>query len=323
MVVEAPRAPAAPVVAAVEAPAGEVPPVLWMGKKLDPSVMEVRARYTVPGPRIVASPLAKVLAAEKGLDLRKLKGTGHGGRIVAEDVEKAALAPPSSVRPADQSSRVTQMRKTIARRLTEVHQQVPVFYLTVSMDAAHMVSLKEQATARGSRISYNDLVVKAVAKALRDVPECNAAWQGDNILRRATVDIGVAVALPEGLITPVIRDADRKGVSEISAEVRALAGRAKEGKLMPEEYTGGSFTISNLGMFEIDQFTAILNPPEAAILAVGSVQQVPVVEEGLVQAGWRMKATMTCDHRVIDGALGARFLQALRAYIENPALLVL
>ncbi len=315
----------APAPSVPSAPAGEVAPVQWMGKKLDPSVMEIRGRYTVAGPRIVASPLAKAMATDQGVDLRKVKGSGPGGRIVAEDVEKVAKAPaaPSSSRPVDSSVRVTQMRKTIARRLTEVHQQVPVFYLTVSLDAAGLVALKDQAGARGSKISYNDLVLKAVARALRDVPECNAAWQGDSILRRATVDIGVAVALPEGLITPVVRDADRKGVAEIAAEVRALAAKAKEGKLLPEEYTGGSFTVSNLGMFGIESFTAILNPPEAGILAVGGVEQVPVVEAGKLTVGWRMKATMTCDHRVIDGALGARFLQAFRAYIESPALLVL
>ncbi len=317
-------APVAPPAPSVSAP-GEVAPVQWMGKKLDSSVMEIRGRYTVAGPRIVASPLAKAMATDQGVDLRKVKGSGPGGRIVAEDVEKAAKAPaaPVSSRPVDSSVRVTQMRKTIARRLTEVHQQVPVFYLTVSLDAAGLVALKDQASARNTKISYNDLVLKAVARALRDVPECNAAWQGDSILRRATVDIGVAVALPEGLITPVVRDADRKGVAEIAAEVRTLAGKAKEGKLLPEEYTGGSFTVSNLGMFGIESFTAILNPPEAAILAVGGVEQVPVVEGGKLAVGWRMKATMTCDHRVIDGALGARFLQAFRAYIESPALLVL
>jgi pyruvate dehydrogenase E2 component (dihydrolipoamide acetyltransferase) len=323
-----PVAAPAPVPVAAPAPSaapGEVAPVQWMGKKLDSSVMEIRGRYTVAGPRIVASPLAKAMATDQGVDLRKVKGSGPGGRIVAEDVEKAAKAPaaPVASRPVDSSMRVTQMRKTIARRLTEVHQQVPVFYLTVSLDAAGLVALKEQASVRNTKISYNDLVLKAVARALRDVPECNAAWQGDSILRRATVDIGVAVALPEGLITPVVRDADRKGVAEIAAEVRALAGKAKEGKLQPEEYTGGSFTVSNLGMFGIESFTAILNPPEAAILAVGGVEQVPVVEAGKLTVGWRMKATMTCDHRVIDGALGARFLQAFRAYIESPALLVL
>ncbi|HNC98667.1 MAG TPA: 2-oxo acid dehydrogenase subunit E2, partial [Myxococcota bacterium] len=201
----APPAPAPVPAAAPSASPGEVAPVQWMGKKLDSSVMEIRGRYTVAGPRIVASPLAKAMATDQGVDLRKVKGSGPGGRIVAEDVEKAAKAPaaPVSSRPVDSSVRVTQMRKTIARRLTEVHQQVPVFYLTVSLDAAGLVALKEQASVRNTKISYNDLVLKAVARALRDVPECNAAWQGDSILRRATVDIGVAVALPEGLITPV------------------------------------------------------------------------------------------------------------------------
>lgn len=327
---------AAPVAAPVVAPAAPEPapitdtvaPVLWMGKPLDSSVMETRASYRVAAARIVASPLAKAVAADKGIDLKRIKGSGPGGRIVVEDVEKAAAAPAvapaaGNARQADVPTRVTQMRKTIARRLSDVHQQVPVFYLTVTFDAAKLVALKDQAGLVNKKISYNDLVIKAVARALRDVPECNAAWQGDSIVRRGNVDIGVAVALPEGLITPIIRDADRKGVAEIAAEVRTLAGRAKDGKLSAEEYTGGTFTISNLGMFGIEHFTAILNPPEAGILAVGGVQQLPVVENGQLAVGWRMKATLTCDHRVIDGALGARFLAALRAYIETPALLVL
>ncbi|MFZ5481244.1 MAG: dihydrolipoamide acetyltransferase family protein [Myxococcota bacterium] len=284
--------------------------------------MEPLAPYVAAGPRIVASPLAKAMAADKGVDLRRVKGSGPGGRIVAADVEGGPVGK-AAPRRADEPVRVTQMRKTIARRLTEVHQQVPVFYLTVTFDAAALVKLKTVANARGIKVSYNDLVLKAVAAALVDVPECNAAWNGDTIVRKGGVDVGVAVALPEGLITPVVRDADRKSVREIGEEVRALAGRAKEGKLAAEEYTGGSFSVSNLGMFDIEHFTAILNPPEAAILAVGGVMQVPVVEGGQLGVGWRMKATMTCDHRVIDGALGARFLQALRGYVEAPALMVL
>lgn len=306
--------------------AGKVPPVVWDGKTVDPSVMEPRGVYTAPGRRVVASPLAKAMAADKGVDLARLQGSGPGGRVVAADVEKAQAAPARGAGPAaraDQPVRVTQMRKTIARRLTEVHQQVPVFYLTATLDASGLVGLKEAAGKRGWKVSYNDLFLKAVAAALVEVPECNAAWQGDSIVRRGSVDLGVAVALPEGLITPVVRGADRKSVREIAAEVRELAGRAKEGKLAAEEYTGGSFSVSNLGMFEIDHFTAILNPPEAGILAVGSVQEVPVVEDGTLSVGWRMKVTMTCDHRVIDGALGARFLQALRGYVESPATLVL
>jgi pyruvate dehydrogenase E2 component (dihydrolipoamide acetyltransferase) len=331
---EARPVPAAPPQAApTPAPgkAGVVPKLAWMGQPIPDAIMEPLGPYVaaaVGGGRVVASPLAKAIAADKGVAIDKLKGSGPGGRIVAADVEAAAAAPKAAApsgpaRREDTSVRVTQMRKTIARRLTDVHQQVPVFYLTVSFDVANLVALKEQAGARGIKFSYNDVVIKAVAAALVDVPECNAAWQGETIIRRGAVDIGVAVALPEGLITPVVRDADKKGVRAISAEVRALAGRAKEGKLQAEEYTGGSFSISNLGMFEIEHFTAILNPPEAGILAVGSVEQVPVVKDGALAIGWRMQATLTCDHRVIDGALGARFLQALRGYLELPALLVL
>ncbi|MFN7142512.1 MAG: dihydrolipoamide acetyltransferase family protein [Myxococcota bacterium] len=309
--------------------AGVVPTLTWMGRPIPDAIMEPLGPYVPPGRRVVASPLAKAMAADKGVSLKSLKGSGPGGRIVAADVEAAAAAPKAAAagagpaRREDTQVRATQMRKTIARRLTEVHQQVPVFFLTATFDAAGLVALKELAGKRGLKISYNDLVLKAVAQALVDVPECNAAWQGDTILRRGSVDLGVAVALPEGLITPVVRSAETKSVRQIAAEVRELAGRAKEGKLQAEEYTGGSFSISNLGMFEIDQFTAILNPPEAGILAVGSVQQVPVVEDGVLSVGWRMKVTMTCDHRVIDGALGAKFLQALRGYVELPALMVL
>lgn len=302
---------------------GVVPTLTWMGGAIDASIMEPLGTYTPPQPRIVASPLARAMAEDKGVKLSSLRGSGPDGRIVAADVEAAANRPAGPVVPADTTVRATQMRKTIARRLTEVHQQVPVFFLTATLDAQAFVQVRQRAEKRGIKVSYNDLLLKAVASALRDVPECNAAWQGDTILRRGAIDIGVAVALPEGLITPVIRNADTKSVREIAAEVRALAGRAKEGKLAPEEYTGGSFSVSNLGMFEIDQFTAILNPPEAAILAVGSVQQVPVVVGGALAVGWRMKVTMTCDHRVIDGALGARFLQALRDHVEAFGLGVL
>ncbi|MDP2309447.1 MAG: dihydrolipoamide acetyltransferase family protein [Pseudomonadota bacterium] len=309
---------------------GEVPKLAWMGRAIPDAIMEPLSAYVPPGVVVRASPLAKAMAADKGLALAKITGTGTGGRIVAADVEAAATAPQAAPAPSaaagrreDVTVRATQMRKTIARRLTDAHQSVPVFYLTVTFDGAGLVALKEQAGKRGIKVSYNDLVLKAVAQALVDVPECNAAWQGDTIVRRGSVDLGVAVALPEGLITPVIRDADKKSVRQIGAELRELAARAKTGKLAPEEYTGASFSVSNLGMLEIDQFTAILNPPEAGILAVGALLQVPVVENGALTVGWRMKATLTCDHRVIDGALGARLLQALRGYVELPALMVI
>lgn len=330
----APVAVAPPVAAAPPAPPahaapvtpGRTPAMSWAGKPIDESIMEPRGTYVPASPRrSPASPLARAVAADLGVKLDRVTGTGPDGRIVRADVERAASAPPGRRMPThvDTSKRVTQMRKTIARRLTEVHQQVPVFYLTVTFDADALVKLKESANAGGAKVSYNDLVLMAVARSLRDVPDVNAAWMGDTIVQRGSVDIGVAVALPEGLITPVIRNADQKTATEIAAEVRALAVRAKEGKLQPEEYTGGSFTISNLGMFDIEQFTAILNPPEAAILAVGGVAQVPVVKGGQLAVGWRMTVTMTCDHRVVDGALGARFLQAVRRYVECPALMVL
>ncbi len=297
----------------------------WHGRTLDASFMEARPTFVSPSPRVMASPLARKLAEEAGVKLSRVRGTGPGGRIVAADVEAASAGGRGPARGVDQGARVTQMRKTIARRLTEVHQQVPVFYLTTSFDATAVVALKDAVARRagkdGARISVNDVLVRCVAAALREVPAVNAQWAGDTIVQKGSVDVGVAVALPDGLITPVIRDADQKSIVEIGAEVRELAGRAREGKLLAEEYTGGSFTISNLGMFSIEQFTAILNPPEAAILAVGSAAQVPAVVNGAVVAQWRMSVTMTCDHRVIDGALGARFLQALRGYVENPGML--
>lgn len=323
-----PAATPAPTAAPAPAPAqtpGKTPLMSWAGKPIDEAIMEPRGVY-VPASarRAPVSPLARAVADDLGVKLDRVTGTGPGGRVVRADVETAAKAPVvSAPTHVDTSKRITQMRKTIARRLTDVHQQVPVFYLTVTFDMNAMVALKASAAAQDIKVSYNDLLLKAVARGLRDVPEVNSAWMGDSIVERGSVDIGVAVALPEGLITPIIRNADGKSVTAIAAEIRELAGRAKAGKLQAEEYTGGSFTISNLGMLDIESFTAILNPPEAAILALGAVEQVPVVVDGQLAVGWRLKATMTCDHRVVDGALGARFLQALRRYVESPAMLVL
>lgn len=339
----APAAPAASAVAApVAAPAAapprpEPPPrpagepgrserPQWDGRPVDESFMEARGPFRPPSPRVMASPLARQLASELGVNLARVRATGPGGRIVAADVEAAGSGTRVAAAPADVSVRATQMRKTIARRLTEVHQSVPVFFLTTSFNATAVVALKDAVARRGGKdgpkVSVNDILVRCVAQALRDVPDVNAQWAQDSIVRKGAVDVGVAVALPDGLITPVIRGADQKSIVEIGAEVRQLAARARDGKLAPEEYTGGTFTVSNLGMFDIEHFTAILNPPEAAILAVGSAAQVPHVENGQLVVQWRMKVTMTCDHRVIDGALGARFLQALRGYVENPGLLV-
>ncbi|MFW6206958.1 MAG: dihydrolipoamide acetyltransferase family protein, partial [Gemmatimonadota bacterium] len=222
---------------------------------------------------------------------------------------------------------VSQMRKTIARRLTESIGPVPTFYLTTEVDMGKAMEararINEILEPEGRKVSLNDLIIRATAAALRKHPECNAAWQEDFIRRYNRVHIGVAVAVEEGLITPVVRDADRKGVDRIGQEVREMAGRAREKKLKPEEYTGATFSISNLGMFGIQDFTAVINPPEAGILAVGAVEEIPVVEDGEVVVRKRMKMTMSCDHRVIDGATGAEFLQTLTAMLEEPGVMVI
>jgi pyruvate dehydrogenase E2 component (dihydrolipoamide acetyltransferase) len=218
------------------------------------------------------------------------------------------------------------MRKVIAGRLKESYLDAPVFFLTAVLDCDSLVAFRKdlngQLADQGLKVSYNDLTVAAVAKALRDVPEVNASWGPDAITRFGSVDVGVAVALPDGLITPVIRQADKKSLVQLAAETKDLVGRARDRKLDPSEYSGAGFAVSNLGMMQIDQFTAIINPPGSGILAVGALQQEPVVKNGELAVGWRMKVTMTCDHRVIDGALGARFLQSFRGYIENPMRIV-
>jgi pyruvate dehydrogenase E2 component (dihydrolipoamide acetyltransferase) len=236
-----------------------------------------------------------------------------------------AFAPlrPAVERPEVEEVPVSQMRKTIARRLVTSIGPVPTFYLTIEVDMTQTMATRERLNARlgqgAQKASVNDFVVKAVAEALRRHPEVNASW-GDNVIRRyGRVHVGVAVAVEDGLITPVVKDADRKGILQIGAEVRELAGRAREKKLQPDEYTGSTFSISNLGMFGIAEFTAIINPPEAGIIAVGAVEEKPVVVGGEVKVQPRMRMTMSCDHRVVDGATGARFLQTVRAFMEDPA----
>jgi pyruvate dehydrogenase E2 component (dihydrolipoamide acetyltransferase) len=337
----APAAPAAapPPSAPAPAPAPSPAPVAvapaprtWMGKPIPADFEEppgdLRAATAEPR-RVNASPLARAVAADLGVDLRRVQGSGPAGRIVREDVDRAATQPvaaaaPTSARRPDNTVKLTPMRKTIAKRLLESHQQIPTFFLTVSLDVTGFVELRKALKAQlpDVSVSYNDMLIAAVARALRESPMANASWTDAGIIQHGRVDIGVAVALPEGLITPVIRDADQLRMGEIAGAVRDLAARAKAGKLKPDEYTGGTFTISNLGMFGIDHFTAIINPPEAAILAVGKAAEVPVVVDGQLRVGWRMELTMTCDHRVIDGAIGAQFLQVLRRYVETPALLL-
>jgi pyruvate dehydrogenase E2 component (dihydrolipoamide acetyltransferase) len=292
------------------------------------------------GGRIKASPLARRLAAESGVALSSMSGSGPAGRIVKRDVEAVIATGPATPETAGGTAApvaaplfvpsgaefddvpLSQMRKTIARRLTESIGPVPHFFLTIEVDMGRAIEARSTINTmleqEGRKVSLNDLIIRATAAALRRHPACNAHWMGDSIRRHNRVHIGVAVAVEDGLITPIIRDADLRGVAHIGAEVRELAGRAREKRLQPEEYSGATFSISNLGMFGIHEFTAVINPPEAGILAVGGVEEVPVVEEGEVVIRNRMKMTMSCDHRVIDGALGAAFLATLKGMLEEP-----
>jgi pyruvate dehydrogenase E2 component (dihydrolipoamide acetyltransferase) len=286
--------------------------------------------------RVKASPLARRLAADAGVDLASVAGTGPGGRIVRRDIESAArsapppgpapMATPVAEGPDVEEVPVTQMRKTIARRLVTSIGPVPTFYLTIEVDATRLVDARERANERlereGVKASLNDFIIRAVAAALARHPEVNASWNESVIQRHRRVHLGIAVAVEDGLITPVVRDADRKPVRQIAAEVKELAARARDRKLKPEEYTGATFSISNLGMFGIQEFTAIINPPEAGIIAVGAVEEKVVAENGQVVVRPRMRLTMSCDHRVVDGATGARFLQTVRDLLEEPVLIL-
>jgi pyruvate dehydrogenase E2 component (dihydrolipoamide acetyltransferase) len=284
--------------------------------------------------RIKASPLAKKLATEKGIDLSKLHGSGDYGRIVKKDVAEfspAASAPAASSQkgspvpaaPAGQVSfdeiPVSQMRKIIAKRLAESKFTAPHFYLTITVDMDQAVSSRVKINETSPvKISFNDFVLKATALALKKHPAVNSSWMGDKIRVNHHVNIGVAVAVEDGLLVPVVRFADSKSLSQISVEVKEFATRAKAKKLQPADWEGSTFTISNLGMFGIDEFTAIINPPDACILAISSIQQIPVVKNGAVVPGNVMKLTMSCDHRVVDGATGASFLQTLKGLLEEP-----
>lgn len=291
---------------------------------------------TAPGDaRLKASPLARSLASEHGLNIASIQGTGDGGRITKSDVERSltlASVEPNTVSAAPVSypssgyvdTPVSQMRKTIAKRLAESKFTAPHFYLTIAVDMSAATAARAEINKDGDvKISYNDLVVKSVAKALKKHPAVNSAWMGDSVRTNFDVHVGIAVAVEDGLLVPVVRHADAKGLAEISAEVRGFAMKAKEKKLQPSDWSGNTFTISNLGMFGIEEFTAIINPPDAAILAVGGVQDVPVVKNGQVQAGQVMKMTLSCDHRVIDGVTGAAFLNTVKGYLERPLSLIL
>jgi pyruvate dehydrogenase E2 component (dihydrolipoyllysine-residue acetyltransferase) len=288
-----------------------------------------------------ASPLAKKLARESRVDLGRVQGSGPGGRIVRKDIE-AALAggaaaaagtsaptrafamPMPSVVPVsheDETLPQTKLRQAIARRMTESKTSVPHFYVTHEYRMEALLSMRTQYNAilpEDEKTSVNDYIVKAVALTLREFPNLNASFAGDKVVRRGAVNVGVAVAVEKGLLTVVCRDTDLKPLRQISLELKTMAARARQGKVKPDDIEGSTFSVSNLGMFDVENFLAIVNPPEAGILAVGSAREVPVVEGGQVRAGWRMKATVSVDHRVSDGAEGARFMQALARYIEEP-----
>ena len=321
-----------------------------------PAAREGNGAKAAPA-RVKASPLARRIAAERGVDLVGVTGSGPEGRVVARDLENAAAAAPArsvaapsaagpsvtsplptrpgGTRPASPPYTdvpLSQIRKTIARRLAQSIGPVPTFYLTSEVDMERVWEARETLRAAGKResgeagrdlsVSFNDIIIKAVAMALRQHPACNAWWQDDHIRYWNEVHVSMAVAVEEGLITPVIRHADQKTLREISGESRDLAARARERRLKPEEYTGGTFSVSNLGMLDIDEFTAIINPPEAGILAVGRMVEKPVAHEGTAAIRRRMRLTMSCDHRVIDGATGAQFLKTLKGMLENPLALV-
>jgi pyruvate dehydrogenase E2 component (dihydrolipoamide acetyltransferase) len=305
---------------------------------------------TASGERIVASPLAKRIAADKGIDLALVKGTGPNGRIVKEDVEgftsgaaaasapvaTAAAAPASAPTPAPAPAieggapfaeeKLSGVRKVIARRLTESKQTVPHFYLTIDIRLDALLELRAQLNKSlepdGVKLSVNDLLIKALARALIRVPQCNVSYHGDTLRRYSRADISVAVAAPSGLITPVITSADTKGLAAISTEMKTLAGKARDGKLMPHEYQGGTASLSNLGMFGIKQFDAVINPPQGMILAVGAGQQAPYVVNGAIEVATVLHASGSFDHRAIDGADGAQLMEAIKQLVENPMGLV-
>ena len=315
----------------VETPAPKATPA--------PAAVPVSAPKITPKPavnndRVYASPLAKKLAEEKGIDLQYVAGSGENGRIVKRDVDHYMPHPNGVSASAGNSGGLTtetytdepisQMRKTIARRLAESKFTAPHFYLTLDIHMDNAMAFRTSVNAtEGYKISFNDIVVKAVALSLRKHPTVNSSWMGDFIRRNQHVNIGVAVAVEDGLLVPVVRFADTKGFMQISAEVKDFAGRAKDKKLQPADWEGNTFTISNLGMFGIESFTAIVNPPDSCILAVGGIKEVPVVKNGQVVPGNVMKVTLSCDHRVVDGASGSAFLQTFKNYMENPVSMLL
>jgi pyruvate dehydrogenase E2 component (dihydrolipoamide acetyltransferase) len=281
--------------------------------------------------RVKASPLARSMANEKGIDINAVSGTGDGGRIVKRDIEQytpsastASFSAGVSGQESFSEEKVSQMRKVIARRLSESKFGAPHFYLTMEIDMENAMASRKaiNAAIEPAKISFNDMVIKASAAALKKNPKVNASWLGDKIRYNDHVHVGVAVAVDEGLLVPVIKFADSKPMAAINEEVKDMAGKARNKKLQPSEMEGNTFTISNLGMFGIEEFTAIINPPDACIMAVGTIVEKPVVKNGQIVVGHTMKVTLSCDHRVVDGAVGSAFLQTFKKYMENPVLML-
>lgn len=323
-------APAAKEEAPVAAAPAPSAPVVEAPKAVAPvATAPVSAPASAPKPvndgRMRVSPLAKKLAEDKGLPLQYIPGSGDGGRIVRRDIDAfmagAAVQSANAVESYTEEN-VSQMRKTIARRLAESKFTAPHFYLTMEIDMGRAVEARAAMNAAtGSKVSFNDMVIKATSLALKQHPKVNSSWRGDTIRYNHHVHMGVAVAVDEGLLVPVVRFSDTKTLAQINQEVKVFVDKAKNKKLQPSDWEGNTFTISNLGMFGIEEFTAIVNPPDACILAVGAIREVPVVKNGAVVPGHTMKLTLSCDHRVVDGASGSAFLQTLKAMLEEPVLM--
>ncbi len=325
-------------------PAAEKSKVITSEKKAEDKPAEKKEEKTVPveeatplplasratsqpssDGRLKASPLAKKLAEDKGIDIARVAGSGDGGRIVKRDVETfgtGGFAAPMTVEHYTEVP-VSQMRKTIAKRLAESKFTAPHFYLTMRIDMDEMMKARDSINeVAPMKVSFNDLIIKACAVALKKHPQVNSAWMGDHIRYNEHVHIGVAVAVPDGLLVPVVRFADTKRLSEISSEVKDFVLRANDKKLQPKDWEGNTFTVSNLGMFGIEEFTAIINTPDSCIMAIGGIDQVPVVRNGQIVLGHVMRVTLSCDHRTVDGASGAKFLQTFKQLMEKPVLLL-
>ena len=326
----APAAPESPAPAPAAAPSPAPEPVRAAPEAPAPVVKAAPAPVPVfsngTSGRVKASPLARRLAEEKGIDIGHVRGSGDEGRVTKRDIENYSGGGMMSAPQVEhfEEVAVSQMRKTIARRLAESKFSAPHFYLTLEIDMSRAIQVREAINAqlKPEKISFNDLVIKAVAVALKQHPKVNSSWLGDRIRYNSHVHIGVAVAVDEGLLVPVVRFADTKPLRMIGNEVRVFAQKAKDKKLQPQDWEGNTFTISNLGMFGIDEFTAIINPPDACILAIGGIAEKPVVRNGAIVPGHIMKVTLSCDHRVVDGASGAAFLNTFKGLLEEPALLL-